>query len=48
MDEIIYVEEKIILIKPLKEKVFNDKFQIIESHTENGQKVILLRTKKDE
>jgi len=45
--EPIYTEEKIILIKPLKEKVFKDNFQKIESYDENGVKVILLRKKEN-
>ncbi len=44
--DIIYTEEIIILIKPLKAKIFKDGFQIIESHTEDGDKIIILRSKE--
>ena len=43
--EVIYTEETIILIKPLKARVFKEEFQIIESYSEDGEKVVLLREK---
>ncbi len=42
----IYTEETIILIKPLKAKIWNDDFQRIETHTEDGKKIVILREKE--
>ena len=43
----IYTEEHIILIKPLKaNRIWNEKeFEKIESWTEEGEKLIILREK---
>ena len=43
--EQIYTEEKIILIKPLKARVFDDRFEKQSFYTQEGEKVILLREK---
>ena len=42
----IYDEELIILIKPLKARVWKDEYQKIEAYTEAGVKVIILREKE--
>lgn len=42
----IYQSEEVIIITPLKSRVFNDNFQRIESYNEEGKKVILF-IKKD-
>jgi len=44
-DEVIYTEEKVILIKPLKARIFSDDYDKQEFYNLEGDKVIFLRKK---
>lgn len=43
----IYQSEEVILIYPLKSRIFADGFQRIESYNEQGKKIILFVKKND-
>jgi hypothetical protein len=45
-DDIIYTEDEIIIIRPLKARIFSDDFEKEEFYSANGKKVILLREKQ--
>lgn len=49
-DEVIYTEDKITIIRPLKANhIFNEeKYDKIETYSKEGDKLIILREKKHE
>jgi hypothetical protein len=44
----IYQSEEVVIISPLKSRIFNDNFQRIESYNEEGKKIILFIKKEKE
>lgn len=46
--DLIYQEELVRIIKPLKARIYDEKYEKIESYGEDGIKTILLREKTKE
>jgi hypothetical protein len=44
-EQTIYTEEKIIIIKPIKARIFSEDYEKMESYKESGEKVILFMEK---